>query len=328
MTNGGLSVSRINQIFGDFIVGEILLAFEQKGILGAIADGSPFSARTVAERAGVDGDGVLAACDFLVEQGICEKLDADRYRLTGAYDDLRGPVNYFLTYKPLYESLVGLLDGSKRYGRDINRNEMRYLRCLDAITAHSFPFLLGRITELGARRITGIGATALGFLRIVSEELRPDACSVVVSREEREELEREENGHLRFFDPLRIVSGEPEHPERFLAEAAADVVLGIAVFHDIHPEDQLLLVLGRYKKAFPQSRLFLLEFDAPRWDEVRDRGASSARHVAAVSRFTHALKRESGQRPSSEWARIIEGSGWYLAHAQRFESGLVIYECS
>jgi len=325
--DGSMHIQDIHRIFSDFIVGEILLALEENGILGMIATGNPFSIQTVARGAGINENKLRAACDFLSEQELCEKLSADRYRLIGAYDDIKSSVDFFLAYKPAYESLAGLLNGSTRYGSDIMRNGIYYRRALDAIVAHSFPFLLIRFNELGVKRVTGIGANALGFLRVALNELRPDACVGVVSDEERVELEDERSARSRSFEDIRIVQGELEHPEQFSVEAPAEALVSVAVFHDFRPEDRLRAVLGEYKRAFPSSRMFLLEFDVQDQDGMRGGGASPARHLASVSRLTHALKEEIRPWPMSEWTRAIGRSPWRLAQAKKFESGLVIYEC-
>ncbi|OGZ02409.1 MAG: hypothetical protein A3G64_01695 [Candidatus Liptonbacteria bacterium RIFCSPLOWO2_12_FULL_60_15] len=327
MDHSSLRLSGVQQIFSDFIVAELLLALEENGILATIANESPFSVRTVAREARVNDDILRAACDFLAEQGLCEKVNADRYRLLGMHNDIKSSANFLLAYKTMYESLAGLMNDSKRYGIDIKRNGIYYRRGLDAMVAHAFPSLLTRLNELGAKRITGIGANALGFLRVASEEIRLDACMGVVSDEERAELEDKQSDRLRSSDGVRIVRGELGHPEQFSAEAAAEALVSIAVFHDFRPEDRLRSVLGEYKKFFPSSRLFLLEFDVSGRDGARERGASPARYLTSVSRLTHALKREIGPRSVNEWTAAIKKSGWRLTRTQQFESGLVIYEC-
>jgi len=328
MDHGGLHLSGVQQIFSDFIVGELLLALEENGVLGMIANENPFSVRTVAKETGVNGDMLRAACDFLAERGLCEKVNADRYRLLGMYDDIKSSANFLLAYKTMYESLAGLMNDSRRYGSDIKRNGICYRRGLDAMVAHAFPSLLARLGELGVKRITGIGANALGFLRVASEEIRPAACIGVVSGEERAELEKERERNAQSGAGIEIVKGDPEHPERFPADArTADALLGVAVFHDFRPEDALITVLDSYKKAFSGARLFILEFDVPDRNDLRDHGTPSARYMASVSRLTHALKKEIGPWPMSKWTRAIGRSSWRLAQAKKFESGLVIYEC-
>src|SRR3990167_4908144 len=209
MDHSSLRLSGVQQIFSDFIVAELLLALEENGILATIANESPFSVRTVAREARVNDDILRAACDFLAEQGLCEKVNADRYRLLGMHNDIKSSANFLLAYKTMYESLAGLMNDSKRYGIDIKRNGIYYRRGLDAMVAHAFPLLLARLGELGAKRITGIGANALGFLRVASNEIRPDACAAAVTQEEWAEREKGRERHAQSGAVIKIVKGDP-----------------------------------------------------------------------------------------------------------------------
>lgn len=309
-----------------FINAELLMALEKLGLFAYANDHPIFQAPAAARELKLRPDLLLAACGFLAEENILEKTGPDAFRLAVDYRlVLESRNNYFLAYKAVYESFAELLDGSKRYGKDVVRDATR----LGFGTRRSIPFLVQRFKELGIRTALDIGCGRGNFLFALAEAIpgfrgigiEIDRATIAFAQERIKASPHKES--------LAVFEGDAAHPELFPQETeAAEAFYGVAIFHELKKDGKLIPAFREYKKKLPRAKFFLIEFDTPSWDTLLQEPDTQLRHEAAQYLLTHYFTEQGLPQAKADWVTTLEEAGWKVrAVHDDLPMRLTAFEC-
>lgn len=315
-------------LINHFMLAEFIMAFEKFGFLETGKGGAPLTVATASQK-GVRNDLFITACEFLVGERILEKSAPDVYDFAVDPRHLSWFAYFLLAYKTMLSNMGPLMNGSKQYGRDILRDGS-YLRKTGIFTRASIPVLIKRLRELKVGTMLDIGcgggeilftfANAMSGVRGIGIDIDE---SVVAGT-------RQSAVKHHFSDRITIAQGDARSPESFPQIAyEADAILGMAVFHEFRRGDGIVPLLKKYKEKFAKAKLFIVEFDAPSWDDLRrDSPDAPQRKLASQYKFIHVFSEQGLPQPRKEWIETFQGAGWRVDAVYEAPICLAIYECS
>ena len=307
-----------------FLLAEIFMALEKTGFNGYAAAHREISVGHAAAALHLRSDLLESVCEFLAEKDVLQKTGPGTFQKGSRYFSDQGPVPFLLAYKTVCNSLAGLLDGSTTYGKDVTRDA----RYLGTGTKLVFP-LLGEIFKTrGIKTVLDLGCGNGAFLLTLAETL-PGFRGIGIDIDA--PTVEEATAALRVSphnDSIRIREGDVRHPELFPPDVGSpEALVGMGIFHEFRKDGSLVPLLNRYKTRFPKARLFLVEFDTPGWDELREKPEGPKRRGAAIYRLMHHFSGQGLPQSEAEWLATIEKSDWKIAAVHGGPNRLVAFEC-
>lgn len=318
MTNRNLALEE------HFLLTEIFMALEKTGFNGYATAHPEISIVRAASELGLRNDLLEAVCEFLAEKSILHKVGQGIFRKSDDYAATQGPIYFLLAYKSICESLAELLTGSKIYGKDIVRDA----RYLGTGTKLIFPLLAKIFKARGIKSVLDLGCGNGAFLLTLAAIL-PDFRGIGIEIDKPTINEAEASILASpYKNSIGIFHGDAGHPESFPVQTdPAEAIIGIGMFHEFRKDGTLVPILNRYKARFPRSRLFLVEFDTPDWDELRQRPQTPERKSASIYRFLHYFSEQGLPQSKSDWVRTINSSEWKIDAIHDGPNRLVAFEC-
>ena len=307
-----------------FLIAEIFMALKKTGFTAYAAAHREFFVMCAAEELRLRSDLLEALCEFLAEKGIMRKTGPGTFRAESRFFSDQGPIPFLLAYKTACNSLTGLLDGSTTYGKDVARDA----RYLGTGTKLIFP-LLGEIFKTrGIKTVLDLGCGNGAFLLTLAETL-PGFRGIGIDIDA--PTVEEATAALRVSphnDSIRIREGDVRHPELFPPDVGSpEALVGMGIFHEFRKDGSLVPLLNRYKTRFPKARLFLVEFDTPGWDELREKPEGPKRRGAAIYRLMHHVSEQGLPQSKDEWRKTLEETAWRVVDMHTGPNRLVAFEC-
>lgn len=301
------------------------MALEKLCFFEYISTQPEFSIREAAKDLGLKSDLLLAACEFLAEAHVFDKVGHNAFRLMADYHrELEAQNNYLLAYKPVYNSFAGLLNGTKKYGKDIMRDATR----LGFGTRRSIPFLVKRLEELSIKNALDIGCGRGNFLFALAEAI-PEFGGIGIEIDKATvAFAKARINASPFRNAINVFEGDAAHPELFPADTQkAEAFYGVAIFHELRKSGGLVPIFREYKRRFRHSKFFLIEFDTPGWDALLKEPDTILRHQAAQYLLTHYFTEQGLPQSKEEWGRTLEESGWRVQTVHDLPMRLTAFEC-
>ena len=307
-----------------YVLAEIFMALEKTGLNRYAAAHQEISVMHAASALHLRNDLLEAACEFLAENNMLQKIGPGVFRKEDRYFSDQGPVPFLLAYKNVCDSFAELMDGSKIYGKDVARDA----RYLGTGTKLIFPILGPIFKTRGIKTVLDLGCGNGAFLLTLAGAL-PDLRGTGIDIDA--PTVEEASAAIRvspYKNSIRILQGDVRHPELFPREVDSfDALVGMGIFHEFRKGDVLIPLLNRYKVRFPKARLFLVEFDTPGWDELRQKQKGPKRRSAAIYRLMHYFSEQGLPQSKEEWLTTLGDAEWRVVGAHNGPNRLIAFEC-
>lgn len=247
---------------------------------------------------------------YLELRGVTE-ADGDRWRLTergaGLFNEVtESLIGYYVdAYGPVLHNIAGLVDGSRTYGVDVNRDtEALGLRCEVLFRSFGGSIVRDVVRDRGARGVLDLGCGTGGLLldlvrsepglRGFGLDIAEDAIAYASRRAQDEGV----------ADRLSFVVGDAFKPQSWPADlaATADLYVAVGALHEHFRdgEDAVVDLLRRYAdmlRAAPGRGMLLCE------PELYVDGSDADFYLV------HVLTDQGFPRARDGWLKVIEAAG-------------------
>lgn len=317
-----------SKMFAYYVLTQIALSLEEIRRKGGVV--SEDNLINILEHNSDINRDVLEAClDFIWSTTTFIKKHENKYDLS----TLKMPKYYYLigAYRPLFDNLSNLLDGSKTYGESVVRDDY-YLRRASRVSNCTANTLFTndvygsdiRLVDLGC----GIGDVLVTFCeydsnrRSIGFEISGDTVNEAKKRIEGKNLSKR----------ITIVQGDVFDLKTLTSHLKNDEVIlftAIGVLHELFRDGEGAVVryLTQLRLTFPKSILLLVEYDMPTLEEIKKEQNLEKAFYPAVYRFIHQISKQGLPQNRSTWKRILLESGWQLTKTHYIEYNFLAYEC-
>lgn len=311
-------------LVNSLLAAELCMALEERSIFPFMIAHPNADLLEVATALGLKIELLRPACEFLSAEGLLSKVNKDSFRLVD-YKTLQISINYLLAYKTVFESFGPLIDGSKVYGKDIERDA----KWLGTATRYAIPYLVRRLIELGYKNVLDLGCGTGNFLLSLAASIPNFQGMGIEIDQPTIEKARKRIQNSPYKDSIKIFDGDASRPDLFPTETKnVEALIGAALFHEFNKEDKLPVVLEQYKKYFPRSKLFLIELDTPGWNELQSMPHISRRGTAAQYRLIHYFSNQGLPQSKKQWLHTLQKTRWHVTQIQETpQLPILIFEC-
>lgn len=124
---------------------------------------------------------------------------------------------------------------------------------------------------------------------------------------------------------MNINGWQNKVPEKRNAALVMNVIL-----HDflIRGEGVVSDFLKTIKDSFSDSRLFVAEFNAPSFEEIKSSEEMFRKLNIAAYLLFHPFANQGLPQPKETWKNIIQNGGWRIEEIKTTESGILVFICS
>jgi hypothetical protein len=308
----------------------IISALHQTGVFAIMRENPGLTSAELAERAGIDGyflDGILNYLAFA--DRVLEK-DNDRFSLTplGREWLWADPLLVLAyagvgAYSCLLYELVPALRGTKRYGRDFERNGELLAKGSHHAGRHLYPYLVEEMAKLKVKTIADLGCGSADIL-ISLCEIDPnirgigiDIAPGAIEEADRRIAAKDMQGRIR------TLVADLRKPELY-AKAIEDVEAfnAMMVYHEFlrDGEDHLIGMFKDMQRNFPGRYFFLGEFDRVSDEEFRAMPDHERVPLLFYQYVTHPLSLQGLPMETSRWLALFERAGIEVVDVKKSNS--------
>lgn len=297
-----------SKLLNFWAVMETLHALHKNGVFAYLeAAGSPRSSEVVSKHcdlAHLETDAALLFVSLMLPEVVGRNSEG-LYHLGSAYMErnFQNVLHFSLAYAPVVHGIGELVSGSKKHGRDIHRDAAELGRSSELYALDIARDLATLIAEEHPDAVVDLGCGSGHIVRKVAERV---AC-VGIGVDMYEGAKRKEK-----VPSLSFIYGDVADPASWKAQVPPGKIVFIAsmVMHEflLDGTKGLAEVFTRYKQQFPQTAMYIAEYNGYTEDEL-EALPDDEKYRAAVYQFMHPLTKQGTPRGPQAWRELFSKCG-------------------
>lgn len=236
-------------------------------------------------------------------------------------------------YKPIFDNLESLLLGTKKYGKDVERDGYQLQKASDIFSKPAIDRILEKIKHIDVDHVlVDLGCGSAEFLiRACKQNLHARGIGIDVS----DEITISAQKNVRqdsMVHRIKVIQDDVFSSSTWKNHIPSDapcIFIGSTILHEFLYKGRKIFVefLKHFKEMFPGSRFFVVEYDALGFEKIKKKLHTEQALFSAMYLLWHPLTNQGLPQPQNKWRAIFSDADWTIRDAERTENDLIIYDC-
>jgi len=318
-------------ITNNYLITQVLLALEEVGLWETLANHKRKTVSELAKELGVHEHQLATSMDFL--WSMTDFLDKDAGYYSLREQEIRKPLIILKAYKDVFDNMGKILNGTRKYGENINRDGYYLQKASEFVTEKSINLIIGSLNGKRNLQLIDLGCgSAVSIINFCKQSGENSAIGIDIDESTVLEARKRilnENLHSQAQIILADAMDIKEWMGKIAQEKEKIFIISTLLHESLNSGERgIIQFLKQLHEKFTKTHLFILEFDTPSFEKIKNLQDQVQKNFLARYRLWHPFSNQGMPQPRAIWERIIYSAGWNVNKITKEDMDLITYECT